>query len=161
MSKIGHRDVLGWKEWLALPELSIAAVKAKIDTGAKTSALHAFKIETFQKRDIEHVRFWFHPAQNDKEIELICEAPISDQRIVTDSGGHKEERYIISTPVQLGSREWEIEITLTSREDMQFRMLLGRSAIVSGNFIVDPKASYLTGKQLSHTYNKYIKELSL
>ena len=152
--------ILGWKEWLALPELGIPAVKVKVDTGAKTSALHAFKLEPFTKSGEDHIRFWFHPAQNRTDIELVCEAPIYDQRVVTDSGGHKENRYVIKTNASIAEKEWPIEITLTSREDMQFRMLLGRKAVVSGKFLVDASADYVTGKELGRVYNKYIKELS-
>lgn len=160
MSIKENPELLGWKEWLSLPELGIKAVKVKIDTGAKTSALHAFKLETFSESGKEQVRFWFHPAQKRTDIEVICEAPIVDKRVVRDSGGHREDRYVICTPVKLGKLEWPIEITLTSREDMQFRMLLGRNAIVAGNFLVDANAAFLTGKNLSQIYHKYIRELS-
>jgi len=160
MSSKENPALLGWKEWLALPELGIKAVKVKIDTGAKTSALHAFRLETFRKSGKEHVRFWLHPAQKRTDIEVICEAPIVDKRLVRDSGGHGEDRYVICTPVKLDEQEWPVDITLTSREDMQFRMLLGRNAIVTGNFLVDANAAFLTGKKLSRIYREYIKELS-
>lgn len=154
------KNVIGWKEWLSLPGLGIQAVKVKIDTGASTSALHAFKLETFGKGDEEYVRFWFHPAQKRTDIELVCEAPIVDRRIVRDSGGHQEERIVIETQAKLGDRHWPIELTLTSREDMQFRMLLGRKAITDGHFLVNATAAFLTGKKLGRVYNKYIKGLS-
>ncbi len=155
-----NKDSLGWKEWLALPDLGIQAVKVKVDTGAKTSALHAFKMENFIKDGEDYVRFWFHPAQKRTDIEVVCEAPILDQRVVRDSGGHQENRFVIRTHARLGKQYWPIDITLTSREDMQFRMLLGRRAIVSGNFLVDASEEYMTGKKLSRVYNKYIEELS-
>lgn len=145
--------VMGWREWVSLPELAIPAIKAKIDTGAKTSALHAFRIETFQKNDENHVRFWIHPMRKKKHIELICEARVYDKRSVKDSGGHAEERYVIQTPVSIGGRTWNIDITLTDREDMIFRMLLGRSAINSENIIIDPSASYVHGRKLRHKYD--------
>ena len=146
--------ILGWREWLVLPELGIPAIKAKIDTGARTSTLHAFRQEIFRRKRRDHIRFWIHPLQRRKKIELVCEAPVLDQRLVKDSGGHAEQRYVIISTVRLGKREWPIEITLTSRETMTFRMLLGRSALTLGNFMVDPDASYLMGRALRHAYRK-------
>ena len=145
-------NVLGWREWLALPELGIPAVKAKIDTGARTSTLHAFRQETFNKNGRDYIRFWIHPLQRNRKIELGCTAPVADRRMVRDSGGHGEMRYVIVTPVRINDRLWPIEITLTSRDTMLFRMLLGRSALVPGNFTVNPAASYLLGRSLRHAY---------
>ncbi len=154
-------ETIGWKEWLALPQLGIPAVKVKVDTGARTSALHAFKLETFTQAGEERVRFWFHPAQKRTDIELVCEATIFDQRIVTNSGGHRENRYVIRTNAWLGKKEWPIEISLTSRDDMQFRMLLGRRAIISGKYLVDTSTEFLAGRKLERVYNNHIEELSL
>lgn len=148
-------NILGWREWVALPELGIPAIKAKIDTGAKTSALHAFRIDPFHDNGTEFVRFWLHPLRRKKSIELMCVAAVCQKRIVKDSGGHVEERYMIETPVRVGGREWNIELTLTSREDMMFRMLLGRTAITRGKLTIDPAASFLTGRSLSRTYTKH------
>jgi hypothetical protein len=147
-------DVLGWREWVALPDLGIPAIKAKIDTGARTSALHAFRIEPFYRGDQEYVRFWLHPLRNRQQIELICEAPVVQKRLVKDSGGHSEERYVIESAVRVGDREWNIELTLTSREDMMFRMLLGRSAITRGKLKIDPAASYVTGRGKGRIYTQ-------
>ena len=160
MTDTDKPEYIGWKEWLSLPALGIRAIKAKIDTGAKTSALHAFRIEPFTKDGDEFVRFWLHPAQKRTDIEVVCESPVVEQRSVRDSGGHMEQRYVISTTAQIGEYCWPIEITLTSREDMQFRMLMGRSAIVDGNYIVDPAKAYLTGEHLSSVYKDYIEELA-
>ncbi len=153
------KTIIGWKEWLALPDLGIPALKAKIDTGAKTSALHAFKIEPFLKENTEHIRFWFHPIQNQSDVEIVYEAPVFDKRAVRDSGGHSEERYVIKTTAHIGGKQFPIEITLTSRENMQFRMLFGRSAITSGQFIVDSSGSYQLGTELSQVYRSHIKDL--
>ncbi len=147
------QKILGWREWVSLPDLGIPGVKAKIDTGARTSALHAFRIELFSRDGSEHIRFWLHPLRKKQEVELVCEAPVSQKRIVKDSGGHTEERYVIETVVCVGEHKWNIELTLTSREDMMFRMLLGRSAISKGNLIIDPTASYVTGRKLARSYN--------
>lgn len=145
---------IGWKEWLELPDLGIPAIKAKIDTGAKTSALHTFHLDTYKSDNIEMVRFHIHPLRNRTDIEIICEAPIVDKRMVRDSGGHTEERIVIKSNIMLGKQAWPIEITLTSRDDMLFRMLLGRSAIKSGSFNVNPAKAYLFGKSLKSVYKK-------
>lgn len=147
-----NRPVLGWREWAALPQLDIPAIKVKVDTGARTSALHAYRLEPFTRDGCDWLRFWIHPLQRRTDISRTCEAGVADRRVVRDSGGHAEERYVIRTPLRIGAHEWDIELTLTSREDMLFRMLLGRSAIVSGHFLVDPGASYLNGKKPRHAY---------
>lgn len=137
---------LGWREWVALPELGIRQIKAKVDTGARTSALHAFQIEEFTERGKPRVRFRIHPIQRDNETVVECEADVVDQRIVSDSGGHREKRYVIRTDVVIGPHTWNAELTLTARDDMLFRMLLGRTAM-KGQAQVDPSRSYLVGKK--------------
>jgi hypothetical protein len=140
-----NRQVLGWREWLGLPELGIARIKAKVDTGARTSCLHAFFVETFRKRGRHRVRFGVHPLQRRTDIATVCEADLLDRRIVSDSGGHRERRCVIETEVIIGHVRQRIELTLTDRDTMKFRMLLGRKALEAA-FLVDSAASYLAGK---------------
>ena len=146
--KVVQLPILGWREWVALPELGVKRIRCKVDTGARTSALHAFYIEEFTCEGIDMVRFGLHPVQGDTEKELHCEAEVFDKRAVTDSGGHTETRYVIKTDVVLGKSIWPIEMTLTNRDTMRFRMLLGRTAIAD-HFLVDSAGSHLAGKPAS------------
>ena len=147
----GGKDTIGWKEWLALPQLGIPAIKAKIDTGARTSALHTFSLKEFYDAGRRMVRFGIHPLQKRKDIEIFCEAPVLERRRVKDSGGHVEKRYVIQTEVALKNELWTITITLTNRDAMLFRMLLGRTAIEK-QFVVDPGRSYTAGRALGKFY---------
>ena len=137
--------MLGWREWVGLPDLGIDHIKAKVDTGARTSALHAFQVTPFAEDGRERVEFLMHPIQKDNNQVATCVADVVDKRTVRDSGGHAEERYVIETILEIGGRRWPIEMTLTSRDDMLFRMLIGRTAI-KGRATVDPGRSYLVGK---------------
>ena len=137
-----EQTVIGWREWVGFPDLGISHIKAKVDTGARTSCLHAFFVETFQRDNNDWVRFDIHPKQRNIEQVIRCEAPLLEQRIVRDSGGHEELRYVIQTPISIGGVTVDAQVTLTDRDAMKFRVLLGRAAIVD-RFIVDPGQSYL------------------
>jgi hypothetical protein len=149
-------DIIGWREWLALPELGVPGVKVKIDTGARTSALHVADLEPFEEHGRLRTRFTLHPLRKRPDIAIVCTATVIDQRVVSDSGGHRERRYVIRTPVELGSRQWPIELTLTNREDMLFRMLLGRTAMAG--LLVDPRRSYLFGRKPRRRYRHWPAE---
>jgi len=137
------QKILGWREWVALPELGLPAIKAKIDTGAKTSALHAFQIQTFKRNNQDWVRFHIHPLQYELDLVKKCEALLLDYREVSDSGGHRERRYVIETTLSMADESYPIELTLTARENMRFRMLLGRQGI-QPHMLVDSSSSFLT-----------------
>lgn len=139
-----EKPMLGWREWVALPELNINEIKAKIDTGARSSALHAFEIDPYRKDGRPWVMFAIHPVQNQTDVVIECHAPVKDRRIVSDSGGHKQRRYVIETPLVLGRSTINAEITLTNRDSMLFRLLIGRTAMNS-RFIIDSNHSYLQG----------------
>lgn len=135
-------DTLGWREWAALPDLGIERIKVKVDTGARSSSIHAFAIELV---GTDRVRFGLHPLRKSSR-EVWCEAPLVDHRTVTDSGGHAELRPFIRTRVTVGRDTWEVDVSLTSRDSMRFRMLLGRMAL-EGRYLVDPSASFTKGKR--------------
>lgn len=152
-----HTPVLGWREWVALPELNIALIKAKIDTGARSSALHAFMIDPYRKDGESWVMFAIHPMQKNVDVIVECHARVKDRRLVSDSGGHKQRRYVIETPLMIGRSVIHVEMTLTNRDSMRFRMLLGRTAMNSG-FNIDPGASYLQGKPDVCEYHRSLKD---
>jgi hypothetical protein len=133
---------IGWREWVALPALGVEAVKAKIDTGARSSTLHAFEVTRFEHHGQAMVRFQAHPLQRNDDYRVIAEAALLEERLVRNSGGQTELRPVIETLVQVGDAVWAIELTLTNRDEMGFRMLLGRQA-VRRRYLVDPGRSYL------------------
>jgi hypothetical protein len=139
-----QRTLIGWREWVALPDLAIPHIKAKVDTGAKTSALHAFYVKPFERDGISWVKFGVHPLQASAGQVIDCEARVKDVRRVTDSGGHAEMRPVIETRLLVLGEMRVIELTLTDRENMMFRMLLGRSAL-KRRFVVDSGKSFLLG----------------
>lgn len=137
---IADGTTLGWREWLALPSLGIAAIRAKIDTGARSSALHVESLETFREDGLLQVRFAVRPRRRSAAL-IQCRAPVVDRRTVTDSGGHRSERWFIRAGLALADQCFDIDINLTDRRAMLFPLLLGRSALV-GRFRVDPALSY-------------------
>lgn len=145
-SKSREPGVIGWREWVALPQLGVEAIKAKVDTGARSSSLHAFDVHEFEEGGIPYVSFRVHPIQRETHTTIGARAQLSDRRIVRNPGGREELRPVIVTNVAIGDRSWPIELTLTRRDAMGFRMLLGRQA-VRRRFVVDPGRSYLTGAQ--------------
>lgn len=138
--------VVGWREWIGLPSLGVDKIKAKVDTGARTSALHAHRITKFTKDNATYVRFFVHPTQRKKRPEIECTALVVDERNVKNSGGKATKRFVIRTQIKVGDATWPIELTLTNRDEMGFRMLLGRQA-VRRRFLVDPGRSYVTKKR--------------
>lgn len=136
--------LIGWREWASMPELNIPFIKVKVDTGAKTSALHAYNIEILHKNGKEYAKFIVHPLQRNDTIARYCEAEIVDKRNVKSSNGYSEERLVIRTPIKIGNNSWNIDITLTKRDIMKHRMLLGRTAMK--NLIIDPSRTYCQGK---------------
>ena len=139
------RARIGWREWVALPDLGVTRIKAKIDTGARSSALHAFDLEHFRRRGHDMVRFAIHTLQRSSKRVIVAEAEMLDNRIVRSSNGVNALRPVILTRVELLGESWPIELTLASRDEMGFRMLLGRQA-VRGRFLIDPGRSYLAGR---------------
>ena len=143
--KGGPAVLVGWREWLALPDFGIAAIKAKVDTGARSSSLHVERLEEFQRDGARWVRFEILPSSRRRKRPHACEAPVVDERPVTDSSGDRRMRLFIRTRVAIGTHVFEIEMNLTSRRGMLFPMLLGRTAL-AGRMRVDPSQSYILGR---------------
>ena len=144
-TKVGP-SVFGWREWVAFPDLGVAKVKAKVDTGARTSSLHAEDIEIRKRGSQKWVYFTVYPLQRSRKGAVSGKAKLIDERPIKSSNGKSEIRPVILTTIKVGDKEWEIELTLTRRDLMGFRMLLGRQA-VRGNALVDPGGSYLSSKK--------------
>ena len=141
------KPIIGWREWIRFPEIGVDYIKAKVDTGARTSSLHAFGIEEFERGGQTWIRFLVYPEQRSSNPMVPVELPLSTQRRVRDSGGKTELRPVVETTVELLGQRWPIEITLTGRDAMGFRMLLGRQAI-RRRFVVDPGGSFYGGKRI-------------
>lgn len=139
--------IVGWREWVSLPDLGIKSIKSKMDTGARTSTLHTYFIEQIEASEKPMVRFGVHPMQKSDKNGIICTADIIDQRRIVDSGGHSELRYIIRTSILIGDQKWPIDLSLTNREQMRFRLLIGRTAL-SDRLIIDPQVSFTLGRPL-------------
>jgi hypothetical protein len=154
-NQLKNPTIIGFREWISLPALHLTALKAKIDTGAKTSSLHAFGIKLVKRGGKAFVKFNVHPIQKNLDLVVACAAPLIDRRVVTDSGGHKELRYVINTTILIGGMKKVIELTLTNRETMKYRMLLGREALKQ--FYIDPSQSYLLKKNLKQ--RNYLKDV--
>lgn len=143
--KSASLTLIGWREWVDLPQLGVHRIKAKIDTGARTSALHAWNIEPFDLNGVPWVRFKLHPIQRNNRTVVSCEAALIDRRRVRNTGGKQEMRYVIQTGVTLGNVSWPIELTLTNRDKMGFRLLLGRTA-VKNRFLINAGRSYIASR---------------
>jgi hypothetical protein len=141
---LGEPRTLGWREWVGLPDLGIDSVKAKVDTGARSSSLHAWDVEILGGRDGPMVRFVLHPAQRDMSLTVTAEAPLVDVREVRSSNGDVERRPVIRTRIVVGRRRFTVDLSLTRRDEMGFRMLLGRQAL-RRRFVVDPRRSFIGG----------------
>ncbi len=150
MRKAKQSLTIGWREILSLPALNVARVKAKIDTGARTSALHAFNCQEFKLEGRAMIRFEIHPVQRNNKKTVLAEAQLLEYRQVRSSGGHAQTRPVILTDVRLGEQQWQIELTLTNRDVMGFRMLLGRQA-VRDRFLINPGKSYLQSDNHEHS----------
>ncbi len=151
--------ILGSEEWCSLPELGIPAIKARVDSGAKTSALHAVNIAPFIKDGENWVRFDINPIQKNEKTIIHCEAKLIDKRIVKSSSGYREQRFVIQTQLEIGNEIWAIEMTLTNRDSMGFRMLLGREAM-SGRTLVDPEEKYVLGQPSIENLKELYKNAS-
>lgn len=143
--KVKELPVIGWREWVSLPDLGVGTLRAKIDTGARTAALHAFGLETFDKDGVTHARFVVHPDHKQPGPAVVTEAPIVDERTIRNSGGAAEDRLVIATTIVIGTHKFGAEVTLTRRDEMGSPMLLGRGTI-RRRFVVDAGRSYLLGR---------------
>lgn len=143
--KKSRLPVIGWREWVGLPDFGIESIKVKVDTGARSSSLHAFNLQKFQRDGANWVRFKVHPVQRKKIKTIEIEAEVLEYRTVRSSNGKATERPVILTHVELLGTVWPVELTLASRDNMGFRMLLGREAF-RRRFLVDAGNSYYGGK---------------
>ena len=146
MKTFDHLAVIGLREWIALPELGLAGLRAKIDTGASTSTLHASQIVPFERDGQPWVRFTAHLGSLVQRQHRLREAPLVAIRTIRSATGHTQTRYVIRTNLVLGDRHWPVEFTLACRKTMRYRVLLGAKALVDGQLVVNPALSYVQGK---------------
>lgn len=155
--------IIGSEEWCTFPTLGVPAIKARVDSGAKTSSIHAFNIQTFKRNNQSWVSFEVHPLQQDRDTVIRCEAIVVDKRTIKSSSGESERRLVIRVPMVIGEQEWEVELTLTNRDSMGYRMLLGREAMLH-RLLVDPAASFNLGdksqKEIEEHYGKVVEKAS-
>jgi hypothetical protein len=144
--KQDSRRTAGWREWVGLDGLGVESIKAKLDTGARTSAIHAFDVESYRRDGERRVRFFIHPLQRDDTVKIACDEKVADIRTVSNPGGRREKRYIIRTELSLGGEVWPIDLSLTDRDEMGFRLLIGRTAM-QGRLLIDPDHSFRLGKE--------------
>lgn len=160
MPDLESKIIIGSQEWCAFPDLGVPAIKARVDSGAKTSSIHAFNIQPFKRHGESWVSFEVHPLQGNRRTTLKCEARIVDRRMIRSSSGITEKRYVIRTPLSLGYRVWDIELTLANRDSMGYRMLLGRQAMTD-RILVDPSTTFCHGEmsdnEIDHLYGKIEK----
>jgi ribosomal protein S6--L-glutamate ligase len=152
----GQKIWVGWQEWCALSKFGIGAIKAKMDTGAKTSAIHAFDIKPFKHHGTLHVSFALCPLQANQHVVRVCSAEVVDQRWIMSSNGHKENRYVIQTPISLADKTWNIELTLSDRDPLKFRLLLGRTALAE-RLVIDPSKKLCLGKLTTEQLQMFYK----
>lgn len=146
VSRTSHSNtLLGWREWVSLPDIGVDWIKAKIDTGARTSSLHAFEVQEFDREGEQWVRFQVKPWQESQADAVVVECPIHDRRAVRSSSGHAQQRLVVELRIRLVDREVVAEVTLSNRDEMGFRMLIGREALRHG-YVVDPAKSFLGGR---------------
>ncbi len=153
------KQIIGWKEWFSLDSLGIPAIRGKIDTGAKTSSLHAFNIKSFYVENVEYVKFDIHPLQKNKKLIRSCVASVVDHRMVCDSGGKREKRFVIKSMLCIGNKKIITELTLANRDSMTFRMLLGRKAIKQVKMLVDPSKAFLQGDLENSVVNELYQKI--
>lgn len=153
---VQRKMVIGKEEWCSLPGLGLPAIKARVDSGAKTSSLHAVNIRPYEEGEVTWVKFDIHPVQNNMKLVQKCKGRVVDQRIVKSSSGEKEKRYVILTPIELDGEQWDIEVTLTNRDSMGYRMLIGREAM-TGRVLIDPEASFCLGEMSAADARKHYK----
>lgn len=160
-----NKIIVGREEWCSFPEINIPAVKCRVDSGAKTSSLHAINITPFKKNGIPWIKFDVHPLQYDGKTTITCETPVYDKRKVKSSSGSSELRYVIKTTLSIADKTWDVEVTLTNRDNMGYRMLLGRQAM-TGKMLVDPQSHCLLGEPTEellkqHYHSKVLKRIGL